>query len=188
MKVDSLFMVGNVTFIPELVEEVRKDLSSGADPVQCVFSADRLECAAQGAWWVIYEKMKGRLSFSSTKGIWLRDDVSNCSTPSENCILVGMEDNENCKVVPGGLYMSNAEVCYNSAYSIRGQLSNAEVCYNSSHSILNKSSINEKSSEAASDDMTDAVDDDSNEEVLSEVNSNAVIDEEMQKVHAAEIV
>ena len=171
MKVDSLFMVGNVTFIPELAEKVREELSRGTDPVQCVFSADRLECAAQGAWWAIYEKMKGRLSFSSTKGIWLRDDVSNCSTPSENCILVGMEDNENCKVVPGGLYMSNAEVCYNSF-----------------HSIINKSSINEKSSEAASDDMTDAVDDDPNEEVLSEVNSNAVIDEEMQKVHAAEIV
>ena len=101
--IESLYAVGKVTLIPELVEVVREELSGDGNTVQCNYSADRLECAAEGAWRSMYEIEKERLFFSTSKGIWLTKEMERRMKQTEmeipllrskDCIAVHMDDCE----------------------------------------------------------------------------------------------
>ena len=102
--IESLYAVGKVTLIPELVEVVREELSGDGNTVQCNYSADRLECAAEGAWRSMYEIEKERLFFSTSKGIWLTKEMERRMKQNKereiplsrlsDCIAVRMDDCE----------------------------------------------------------------------------------------------
>ena len=104
MLIESLYAVGKVTLIPELVEVVREELSGDGNTVQCNYSADRLECAAEGAWRSMYEIEKERLFFSTSKGIWLTKEMERRMKQNKereiplsrlsDCIAVRMDDCE----------------------------------------------------------------------------------------------
>ena len=123
MLIESLYVVGKVTLIPELVEVVREALSDGWNTVQCNYSADRSECAAEGAWRSMYEIEKGRLFFSTSKGIWLTKEMESRMTQTEmeipllrpnDCIAVHMDDCEKNRDETVTTLKSGEELCYNS--------------------------------------------------------------------------
>ena len=108
MLIESLYAVGKVTLIPELVEVVREELSGDGNTVQCNYSADRLECAAEGAWRSMYGIEKERLFFSTPKGIWLTEAMERRMKQNKereiplsrlnDCIAVRMDDCEKNRV------------------------------------------------------------------------------------------
>ena len=112
--IESLYAVGKVTLIPELVEVVREELSDDVNTVQCNYSADRLECAAEGAWRSMYEIEKERLFFSTSKGIWLTEEMKNSLSWSNDCIVVGIDDCEKKRDETVTTVKSGEELCYNS--------------------------------------------------------------------------
>ena len=120
---ESLYAVGKVTLIPELVEVVREELSGDGNTVQCNYSADRLECAAEGAWRSMYEIEKERLFFSTSKGIWLTEAMERRMKQTEmeipllrsnDCIVVHMDDCEKNRDETVTTLKSGEELCYNS--------------------------------------------------------------------------
>lgn len=115
--------MGKVTLIPELVEVVREALSGDGNTVQCNYSADRLECAAEGAWRSMYEIEKERLFFSTSKGIWLTKEMERRMKQTEmeipllrsnDCIAVHMDDCEKNRDETVTTLKSGEELCYNS--------------------------------------------------------------------------
>lgn len=111
MLIESLYVVGKVTLIPELVEVVQKGLSDDRNTVQCNYSADRLECAAEGAWRSIYGIKKGQFVFNTPKGTWLTEEMKTSVLQSSDYIAVRMDDCEKDRDEGVMTLKSNEELC-----------------------------------------------------------------------------
>lgn len=111
MLIESLYVVGKVTLIPELVEVVQKGLSDDRNTVQCNYSADRLECAAEGAWRSMYGIHKGQFVFNTSKGIWLTEEMKTSVLQSNDYIVVRMDDCEKDRDEGVMTLKSNEELC-----------------------------------------------------------------------------
>lgn len=173
MLIESLYVVGKVTLIPELVEVVQKGLSDDRNTVQCNYSADRSECAAEGAWRSMYGIKKGRFVFNTPKGIWLTEEMKTSVLQSNDYIAVRMDDCEKDRDEGVMTLKSNEELCcstitgsarnliiYATILPNQGMVANCDSEVNDSGKPQDNTAIEENHMEHAYEMDSDAIRDD----------------------------